>query len=67
MSGTFVLSIDLGNAEMFSDADVARALRNTATKVEFGPKSAFGRIYDVNGNRVGAWALTRKEEANGDE
>jgi hypothetical protein len=53
---TFQLKIELGNAAMLDPADVADALEQVASKVRdygFGA----GNIRDVNGNRVGSYAL----------
>jgi hypothetical protein len=53
----FVLKIDTGNAAFEDDPnyELARILRAVADKVENG--HADGRCYDINGNKVGSWAV----------
>ncbi len=57
----FILSIELGNAEMFTANHIAFALRRTASKLVQGGHDAVpqvdnaGPIHDDNGNRVGSW------------
>lgn len=55
LSGTFVLRIELGNAEMCSALDLAGALENIARDIRDCDTS--GNIYDVNGNNVGSYEI----------
>lgn len=64
---TFNLTIKLGNAEMQSEYDIAASLRELAERLE--NESVFQNaaisdsfkpgIYDVNGNRVGYWEVSK--------
>lgn len=60
----FKLNIQLGNDAMQSCADVARALRTAADRVESSANAAPARvgavIRDDNGNTVGAWAFEQR-------
>lgn len=57
----FVLTINLGNEAMQTASDIARALRDTASKLVQGGYGNLasdgdsGPIRDDNGNRVGSW------------
>ena len=56
----FVLTIQLGNDAMQTGEDVARALRETATLIDYGGVFSIpdgGRIYDENGNTIGSWEV----------
>lgn len=57
MHGTFTLKIELGNEAMSNAADVARALRRVAGRMDEGASD--GRIMDPNGNAVGVFSLER--------
>ncbi len=64
----FELKINLGDAAMLSQSDVAQALRNLATRLQADPgahrtvRSERGApIRDVNGNTVGSWQFTNEE------
>lgn len=52
----FTARIRLGNSEMQTPEDVARALREVADCLEGSGLSSHG-ILDVNGNRVGEWSV----------
>ncbi len=52
---SFTLDIDLGNATMQTDHDIARALRETADRLDNG--LVVGYVRDANGNSVGSWAV----------
>lgn len=54
---SFVLSIELGNAAMSTNDDVAKALRDAADKVEGAAVPDQGNVRDANGNTVGWWAI----------
>ncbi len=60
----FDLHIDLSNAAMLNGADVARALREVATRVEhtlpgvIDEPEASRNIQDANGNTVGWWEVS---------
>jgi hypothetical protein len=62
-SHRFVLSINLENAAMQDQHDVAGALRRVADRLSklastnFGPYGLSGKIADVNGNTVGGWEV----------
>lgn len=60
------LEIETGNAA-FADggqaAEVARILRQAASKIERGSHS--GPLHDLNGNTVGRYDLERAAPANG--
>lgn len=60
-SGTFRLTISLGNDAMCTGSDVAASLRRIASSIEGGSRS--GEAFDLNGNRVGAWGNDVSEEA----
>lgn len=57
----FVLTLELGNDAMQTASDIARALRETASKLVQGGYDNVanvgdaGPIRDDNGNRVGGW------------
>lgn len=61
---TFTLTIELGNDAMTDALDIATALKYVAHSLEtynvgcdpIEPDT--GRIFDFNGNRVGAWAVS---------
>lgn len=55
----FIIEIAVDNAAFDGyarDAEVARILRDTATKVDNGVDG--GRVYDINGNTVGRFGYT---------
>lgn len=58
----FTLEIELGNDAMQTYADIARAcLRLKSEKmgcVHEDAEDDAGRIYDVNGNKVGFWEVS---------
>lgn len=59
----FTLSIDLGNQAMRTPADVARALRQAAERVEKYLGSPVNMVIkDDNGNKVGTWRIELPEE-----
>lgn len=60
MEGELKLTIELGNAAMSTDFQVAAALNQTAGKVFNGARE--GAITDDNGNTVGRFELTLTEE-----
>ena len=59
----FILEIELENAAMQDQHDVATALRKTADRLNryassnFGPYALEGKVMDVNGNTVGKWEV----------
>ncbi len=57
----FTITIELGNAAMLTQEDVARALEKTASKIRDysdPPCSGEGgRVIDANGNAVGRWGF----------
>jgi len=53
MDGRFTLKIELGNAAMSSEADIAEALAQIAGRVSAG--ETIGEIRDANGNTVGEY------------
>lgn len=60
----FRIYLEVGNAAMETDRDVARALRDVAETLEQDPSEWVGGtrptarvIHDANGNRVGAWSV----------
>ncbi len=55
MKKYFELQILLGNDAMQTGEDVARALHEVASNLEWGFLG--GMIYDDNGNRVGQWEV----------
>ena len=55
-SGTFTLTVDLGNAGMGSRAALAELLAALAEDIEQGHEDA-GSTRDVNGNIVARWAI----------
>ena len=59
----FTLTVDMGN-DAFTDApddELARIIQHTAQKIatQGFEKSESVAVHDVNGNRVGAWKVTR--------
>lgn len=57
----FNLDFDMDNAAFEGDAaegEVARILRNIAEKIEIAGLTE-GAVYDINGNRVGAYEVIR--------
>ena len=61
MRGTFDLTIRLRNDAMREPADVVRALRSLADKLEERSEFSPGHravIWDENGNSVGIWSTT---------
>lgn len=63
-----VVSIDLGNAAMLTDADVADALQRVAAKIAAGDRQEEGGVHDLNGNTVGRWSVAYPSElAEGEE
>lgn len=62
MSLQFTLTIELGNAEMRTNGDIAQALRKLATLFDgdaYGLVEADdnGSVRDGNGNTVGVWEI----------
>lgn len=64
----FRLEIELGNDAMNSGAAVAMAIRRAITRdlreIDLNDKRVGanqGKIFDVNGNSVGRWYVTREE------
>lgn len=55
----FKLSIELGNAAMRTQEDIARALRKVADRIQGGTEE--GGIMDDNGNRVGKFSSAEDE------
>lgn len=64
----FLLEIKLGNAEMLTGGDVARALKDLARDLrsydpdypaEVVVRYFPGVIYDANGNRVGSYKIEK--------
>lgn len=62
----FKLSIEIGNDNVMTEGDVARLLREVATKMESGRLGEFvtdngefpsGPVRDANGNKVGEWEV----------
>jgi hypothetical protein len=57
----FSLEIDLGNEAMLTYADIAQATKRIfadfANRYEDATDDA-GRIYDINGNKVGTWEVS---------
>ena len=53
---TFRLRIEMGNAEMCSEWDVADALKVVAQRLQKGEQT--GKIMDLNGNTVGEFKFT---------
>lgn len=62
MFGSFRLYINLGNEAMQGPEDVAAALRTVADSRGMAAGIDEGTIFDLNGNRVGAWELVEDEE-----
>jgi hypothetical protein len=58
----FTTKIDMGNAAFADDPnELARLLHNLARFVEGAADSPReGHIYDVNGNRVGEWKISKR-------
>ena len=59
LSGTFSLTIELGNEGMKDKHDIARVLSDLEQKFRRNPSIGVmaGSLRDVNGNRVGQWAI----------
>lgn len=51
----FTIDIQLGNAAMSTDDHVAEAVAEVADAIRSGAEH--GKIRDLNGNTVGAWAF----------
>lgn len=61
----FVLEIEMGNAAMDSEADVADALAVVSTELlgaGLGPPVS-GQVRDANGNRCGEWRFSEGPDA----
>lgn len=54
ISGTFTVTIQLGNAAMENTDHLAEALRGVAGQLESGRTE--GRVMDENGNTVGSYS-----------
>lgn len=69
MSGTFQLSIELGNAAMSTPADVGRALEKVAAALVVGSWDGIesGHIRDENGNTVGSWDVEVEDDGPDDD
>lgn len=70
---SFRLEIEMGNEAMQTYADIAQATRRIfadfANRTELLQDDA-GRIYDINGNKVGTWSADEvepEEEESEDE
>lgn len=59
MTGKFVLTIELGNAEMCSRGAVARKLKEVAKDVVNFQFDSM-KISDINGNGVGRWEFVKE-------
>lgn len=57
MNGKFTVTIELGNDAMRTKAHLSTALKSVALLV---PKQESGIIRDINGNKVGEWALVKE-------
>ena len=58
LSGTFTLTIDLGNSAMLDKHDLAKALAGVERHIRSGNFTAgSATIRDDNGNRVGYWKI----------
>ena len=62
MRDAFTIDSSTGNAAFDDDAgaEVARILRDVATALERGTRSA--PLHDINGNRVGRFELHRADD-----
>jgi hypothetical protein len=63
----FTVNITLGNDAMKTNSDLAIVLCNIANKLvtsktELRPNTT---IFDINGNNVGYWKLTKSRKKNG--
>jgi hypothetical protein len=64
----FTMSISSGNSGMQSAADVARALRQVADRLDAGDADTYPHgVRDINGNTVGTWSLTLPTETGDDD
>lgn len=57
----FTLEIELGNDAMQTYADIAHAVRRIFSDFANRHENAaddMGRIYDINGNKVGTWEIS---------
>lgn len=59
ITGTFTLTVTLGNAAMSSVEDVASALRHVAARLD-NTDQEHGLIFDTNGNAVGRFDVERE-------
>lgn len=62
LTGTFSLTIELGNASMLDKYDLAKALAGVERYIRsatfgFRGHGGFSTIRDDNGNRVGQWNI----------
>ena len=60
----FTMTIEMGNAAMRTYADIAQATRRIFADFANRPEllqDDTGRIYDVNGNKVGTWSADEVE------
>lgn len=67
---TFQMRFDLDNAEfdgapLDRAAGISRLLRETADKVDMGDES--GDLFDINGNKVGAWGFDQIDPDSSDD
>jgi hypothetical protein len=55
----FTLTITVGNDAMQTRRDIAKALRAVAERLAspYGETTDDGAIFDLNGNKVGRWAI----------
>jgi hypothetical protein len=62
MRNAFTIDISTGNGAFDDDAgaEVARILRDVADRIERG--TATGKVFDINGNRVGSFELQRADD-----
>lgn len=63
MTGTFTLTLNLGNEAMQSEQAIAAILREVADKVDQLNLDERGTIYDNNGNSCGGWEFEINPEA----
>jgi len=71
MVAGFTLTIEMGNEAMRTYADIAQATRRIfadfANRGDELLQDDSGRIYDLNGNKVGTWSSDEVEPEEGEE